>query len=74
MILLSLFYIWGATLLALVAALVIAAVRGELRAIRRERDHVARHARRAAKAYGVSLVPRDEVADRRARRGGGRAA
>lgn len=33
-----------------------------------------RRARKAVKAYGLSLVPRDEVADRRARRGGGRAA
>jgi hypothetical protein len=41
---------------------------------RRERVRLQRRARRAAQAYGLALVPRDELADRRARRGGGRVA
>jgi hypothetical protein len=43
---------------------------------RRERVRLQRRARRAAQAYGLHLVAgsRDELADRRARRGGGRVA
>jgi hypothetical protein len=41
---------------------------------RRERVRLQRRARRAAQAYGLHLVQRDELADRRARRGGGRVA
>jgi hypothetical protein len=56
------------------AVLTVAAVRFALHE-RRERVRLQRRARRAAQAYGLSLVaPRDELADRRARRGGGRVA
>jgi hypothetical protein len=55
------------------AVLTVAAVRFALHE-RRERVRLQRRARRAAQAYGLALVPRDELADRRARRGGGRVA
>lgn len=59
--------------LATVIALLVVAVMFVLEE-RRERVRLQRRARRAAHAYGLALVPRDELADRRARRGGGRAA
>jgi uncharacterized membrane protein len=58
---------------AALIALLVVAVQFALHE-RRERIRLQRRARRAAQAYGLALVPRDELADRRARRGGGRVA
>jgi uncharacterized membrane protein len=61
--------------LAAAIALLVVAVQFALHE-RRERVRLQRRARRAAQAYGLHLVAgsRDELADRRARRGGGRVA
>jgi uncharacterized membrane protein len=59
--------------LAAAIALLVVAVQFALHE-RRERVRLQRRARRAAQAYGLHLVQRDELADRRARRGGGRVA
>lgn len=67
----------GATLVAMIATLVAilaVAVRYVLDE-RRERIRAQRRERRAAQACGLALVPRDELADRRAaRRNRGRVA
>lgn len=62
----ALFITWGVVLVALVAALVFIVWRAE----RREARRLRRQARRAAQAYGLHLLPTDEVGRARDRRQG----